>query len=96
MNKMALHFICDISSALQLRTTPQQLGGEKLPPTSNCGAKEKMIRRLRKEKAESSESAAKRCANYIVSNRESRAITLQGYQSKASSNMIGLKLTKYA
>ena len=29
MNKMAIHFICDISSALQLRTTPQQLGGEK-------------------------------------------------------------------
>ena len=55
-----------------------------------------MIRRLWKGKAESSGSAAKRCANYIVSNRESRAITLQGYQSKASSNMIGLKLTKYA
>ena len=30
MNKMAMHFICDISSALQLRTTPQQLGGEKI------------------------------------------------------------------
>lgn len=30
MNKMAVHFICDISPALQLRTTPKQLGGEKL------------------------------------------------------------------
>lgn len=55
-----------------------------------------MIRRLWKGKAESSEAAAKRCANYIVRNREGRAITWQGYQSKASSNMIGLKLTKYA
>ena len=44
--------------------------GQKLPPTRNCGAKEKMIRRLRKGKAEASESAAKRCANYSVSNRE--------------------------
>lgn len=70
--------------------------GKKLPPTSNTGAKEKMIRRLKKGKAESSEGAAKRCANYIVSNREGRAITWRGYQSKASSNMIGLKLTKYA
>ena len=43
-----------------------------------------------------SESAAKRCAHSSVINRQGQAITWQGYQSKASNNMIGVKLRKDA